>query len=385
MKHPLFKHTDLRLFNPEFGSKLTDSIIELEHLRKRKLSGSTHPHLFFQLKNIFHTLESIASARIEGNNTTIAEYIDLKIVESKSVTPSIQEIMNIEKATDFVEQYVKTNPISQALIRELHKQVVADLDPPPNGEGDATPGEYRKKNVTISKSEHLPPDMSAVPGYMEELFAFINNNDGQKYDLLKTAIAHHRFVWIHPFANGNGRVVRLFTYALLVKNGFSVDVGRILNPTAVFCADRDEYYRHLSFADTGTEKGILDWCEYVLLGLRSEIEKIDRLLDYPYLKKMILMPALVHALDRKLINETESKVLRRACETQLIQASDLKDIYAGKHSAEISRQIRKLIEKKMLIPEKEGTRKYLLNFSNSYLLRSIVTMLGDKGFLPIKD
>ena len=48
-------------------------------------------------------------------------------------------------------------------------------------------------------------------------------DDSPKYDLLKVAIAHHRFVWVHPFSNGNGRTVRLFTYAMLVKLGFNVN------------------------------------------------------------------------------------------------------------------------------------------------------------------
>ena len=102
---------------------------------------------------------------------------------------------------------------------------------------------------------------------MDELFDFINNQDNPKYDLLKAAIAHHRFVWIHPFRNGNGRTVRLFTYAMLVKLGFNVDVGRILNPTAIFCNNRDNYYHNLSVADNGTDADILSWCEYVLKGL----------------------------------------------------------------------------------------------------------------------
>jgi Fic family protein len=36
-----------------------------------------------------------------------------------------------------------------------------------------------------------------------------------KYDLMKVALARHRFAWLHPFSNGNGRVVRLLTYAML--------------------------------------------------------------------------------------------------------------------------------------------------------------------------
>jgi len=65
-----------------------------------------------------------------------------------------------------------------------------------------------RPTVAIAGASHLPPDALRVPDYMEELVAFINHDDPPKYDLLKAALAHHRFAWIHPFSNGNGRVVR---------------------------------------------------------------------------------------------------------------------------------------------------------------------------------
>jgi Fic family protein len=192
-------------------------------------------------------------------------------------------------------------------------------------------------------------------------------------------------VWIHPFGNGNGRTVRLFTYAMLVKTGFNINIGRIINPTAVFCSNRNDYYEKLSKADLGTDEGILEWCEYVLLGLKEEIEKIDKLSDYDYLKKEILLPSITHSLEKKYITATESKILNKAIELQVIQASDLKDIFSGKVSAEISRQIKKLIDKKMLVPEVEGGRKYVIRFDNNFLLRGVIKTLDIKGFLPVKD
>ena len=171
---------------------------------------------------------------------------------------------------------------------ELHKYVVSGL----TEEGSKTPGEYRTVPVSIRNSEHVPPlDRAAVERYMNELFQFINQDDASKYDLLKTALAHHRFVWIHPFDNGNGRAVRLFTYAMLVKQGFNVHFSRVLNPTAVFCGDRNLYYKSLSRADRGDDEGFLEWSLYVLSGLKTEIKKTDKLVDYPYLIKHILHPA----------------------------------------------------------------------------------------------
>jgi len=384
MTHPKFSHYDLQLVEPSFNAPLTDLIINLDHLRRRQLGGSTPPVIFFQLKHIFHMLESLGSARIEGNNTTIAEYIETKIEHDGNVSEGVKEIQNIEATMDFIEDYVlKGYPINRVFISEIQKGIVENLSP--SREGDHTPGEYRKGNVQISKSLHLPPDFVKVDEYMNELFAFVNQNDRPKYDLLKVAIAHHRFVWIHPFANGNGRTVRLFTYALLVKLGFNVEKGRILNPTAIFCSDRDMYYRKLACADEGTEAGVLEWCEYVLEGLKKEIEKIDRLSDYPYLKKEILQPTIRYALDHQHITETESKILKKALVKQRIQASDMKEFFPGKLAPEVSRQIRKLIDKNMLEPETKNGKKYTIQFVNSYLLRGIIKALSDKDFLPIKD
>lgn len=384
MKEPKCVHYELKIVEPAFSSPLMDLIIDLDYLRRKPLKGTTHPQVFFQLKHIFHLLESIGSARIEGNNTTLAEYIETKL-DGEDKTPSVQEIYNIESAMGFVEEAVKQHAIDRAFVSEMHKRIVAGLLPPPTGEGDRHPGDYRKINPRINKSAHLPPDWLIVEDYMRELFEFINRTESPKYDLLKTAIAHHRFVWVHPFGNGNGRTVRLFTYAMLVKQGFNVDIGRIVNPTAVFCSSREAYYKHLALADSGTKEGILDWCYYVLKGLKEEIEKIDKLLNFNYLKKEILLPAVADALERNHITDVESRILHRAVEKQSIQASDVRDIFVGKVSAEVSRQIRRLINKKMLMSEEKGKRRYVIRFDNSYLLRSVIKLLGEKGFLPIRD
>lgn len=385
MSSSKFSHYELQLIEPSFGSTLTDLIIELDYLRKKPLAGSTHPKVFFQLKHIFHTLESIGSARIEGNNTTIAEYIETKLEQRKNVPSGILEIQNIEKAMEFVEMHVNEYPINRSFVSEMHKMIVNGLPFPPQGEGDHTPGNYRKVNLKIHKSAHQPPDYLRVEEYMDELLEFVQKKDSPKYDLLKAAIAHHRFVWIHPFGNGNGRTVRLFTYAMLVKTGFNVNVGRIINPTAVFCSNRNDYYNNLSLADAGTDVGILTWSEYVLKGLKEEIEKIDKLMDYDFLQKEILWPAITHSLERKYITDIEAKILKRVIDKQVIQALDVKEFFVGKVDAEVSRQIRKLIDKKMLTPEKDGTRKYVIRFDNNYLLRGIIKLLGEKGFLPVRD
>ena len=72
----------LRLYEPAWGSTLASIILELEQLRVKQLGGPVPPYIFFQLKNIFQMLESLGSARIEGNRTTLAEFVE-RVIEQK--------------------------------------------------------------------------------------------------------------------------------------------------------------------------------------------------------------------------------------------------------------------------------------------------------------
>ena len=378
---PTFNHHNLALLNPSFASPLVDVLTELEHLRRLRLGGSTPPQVFSQIKHIFHMLESLGSARIEGNHTTLADYVESKL-EGTRQTPSdpLREMENIEAAMAYIEERVKSgDALTEHFIRELHVLAVQALE----REGDATPGAYRQTQVQIAQSEHLPPEFIQVPRYMQELVAFINENHPPKYDLIKVALAHHRFGWIHPFGNGNGRVVRLLTYALMIKYGFNVQAGgRVLNPTAVFCNDRDQYYAMLSRADTGTAEGLEAWCVYVLEGVLVELRKVDRLADFDYLGSKILAPALAYAKERQLITGQEASVLQIAAKSGVAKAADLSAAMPAMSSAQRTYLIKKLVERKMLQPIKDGARQYTIGFSNNYLMRGIIRALSDEGFIP---
>lgn len=370
----------LNIINPPFDSPVTDLIIEIDNLRKRSLSGTTHPSIFFQLKHLFHILESIGSARIEGNHTTIAEFIDNEIETPENNNESITEIRNNEKAINFVEENIENYPVNRAFISELHKLVVKDL----TKEGSRTPGEFRLENPRITGSSHIPPDSTIVNDLMIELFDFINHPHPEKYDLIKVSIAHHRFVWIHPFDNGNGRTVRLLTYAMMIKMGFRVNQGRIINPTAVFCSNRDDYYNALNRADTGSEEGMLYWIEYVLKGLNSEIRKIDNLLEYKYVKEKIFIPALKEALRKNIINNQDYRVLEIAVNNQEFKTSQLNDIFK-KSSVALSRIVKNLRDRNFLIPIEENSRFYVFSFINNEIMREIMKSLDREGFLPLKN
>ena len=381
-----FNHFDLEIATPDYDSDLTDIIIELEKLRLgRRIITNVYPLIFFQLKQVFHLLESLGSVRIEGNNTTLAEVVEKTIegTENLSSEENIKEYQNNLDALDFIEENIEQgSPINRIFVSELHKIIVEGLST--KREGDKTPGLYRSGAVNISQSKHQPPAPELIQNYMDDLFKFIQRYSKEaKYNLLATSIAHHRFSWIHPFGNGNGRVVRLLTYAMLLSTGFAV--RGILNPTAIFCVDRDQYYLMLEKADQGTRAGQLAWCEYVLKNLKVEIAKIEKLLDEKYLLNNILLPALNISRRKEIVTEDEFLVLIKGCKHGEFMAGDVKEVLGKKYPYEITRILNNLKEQKMIKAVPDSQRKYHVVFTKSLLLRGLIEVLKKEGFVPFPE
>ncbi len=377
----------LRIPFPDFNSQIVEDIVELEKLKSRRLDGSTHPVLFFAIKEVFHLLESLGSARIEGNRTTIDELVEASITQQMSSTESLREIANIEDAMSFLEDEFEKDPnrpIDRPLLSELHRLVVKNLRSPlDGGEGDESPGNYRILQVMIRGSRHHPPLSTQIESLMDELVSFINERQEVRLDLLRIAIAHHRFVYIHPFRNGNGRTVRLLTYAMLLRAGFRVGNGRILNPTAVFCRDRDAYMNALSIADAGDDTSLLAWCGFMLSGLRTEISKIDTLLDAGHLFSLILIPTIRLALQREIIGSTEADVLTQVAKEQIVDVSTFRIFYPNASSSSLSQIIGKYKKRKLISPYPHSkARRYVIDVLHGPLLRLLMESLDEAGFLP---
>lgn len=367
---------------PKFDSDLTKTILELEHLKNRSLKNTTSESIFLQLKNLLHAVEAVTSARIEGNHTTIASYIEKRDDDSHKNDEQIIEISNLIDGLDFIDKYVMEEPISADFIKELHRIVVGDL----THEGDKRAGAWRDEPRYIANAEHQPPEPYDVPDLMRELIDYINNDDSEQYDLLKIAITNHRFVWIHPFGNGNGRTDRLLTYALLCKKGYiAPNRMRLFNPTAVFAGDRNKYYDMLALADDYKDEHIFEWCEYFLSGVRDEIKKSESLADADFVNKKILLPSVDRMEKAGIISRLESNILGRAIRLNTIKAGDIKDLWdRDVTSVAIAQQIKKLRDRNLIKPTKEGGREYEISFDNSELTRVTLEQMDLAGLLPIR-
>lgn len=363
-----------------FDSKTTDYILQLEILRGKSMQGSTPPEWFVQLKHAFMLLESLLSSRIEGNHTTIAKYAE-KIAECRhhfsevDSSEDFAEIKNIENAIDFIESWYMADSaalLNEAFLQKLHSIVVDGL----TREGDSIQG-YRTTPVYIQNSSHEPPEPESVPGQMRYFIEFINRTTEPKYDLLKIAVAHHRFVWIHPFANGNGRTARLLTYAMLLK-AFSFRHSHIVNPTAVFCSNRQEYYRLLGQADSLSSGAICEWCDYMLKGLAQEIGKLQQLTDVNYVRGKIFGPMVSLAYRNGRITKDVASILNVAIEKEVFQASDIQPVFK-ETSSEISRRIRFMLDAGFIKKIRPDARKYCINLA-SPIFPTLFEVLQQEGF-----
>lgn len=372
---------------PRFDSAVVEHVLVLSGMRSPLLTGVVHPVHFYQLKRIFQFLESIQSARIEGNRTTVDEFIEEQTRGEQRHSESILEIQNLEDAALYLEdKFIKTPgaEIDHLLIKELHRITVKHLrDGNSGGEGDDAPGAYRSKGISIVGSAHKPPPPWEVQSAMDDFVSFINGRVSRQMELLRIAVAHHHFTYIHPFGNGNGRVARLLTYGMLLKAGYRGDVGRILNPTAVFVRDREAYMNALQQADEGTEDSLLYFCEYVLGGLRQVFESIQRLTDMNYVESKIMTPAFNLAEQRGVVSSVERNAIEDMWRQQLSESRHVRKWYPSKSAASISHVISDFKHRKLIRPYPTDTsRKYIIELEHGPLLRCVIHALHQQGFLP---
>lgn len=366
-----------------FSSPLSKAIIQLERVRADSGDGTTPPQLFAQLRSLFQLLSSIMSARIEGNRTSIVDAVSgVQSAEQHYAVKQgddVQEIVQLQQATEFVDSVVERGTLlSHGFVRELHRIAVEGLQ----REGDRTPGAYRLSDVTISGSAHRPPAPGDVHGDMTALLDFINSEVDQNYELLKIALAHHRFVWIHPFGNGNGRVGRLLTYAAMRRHGFSDNGGyRALNPTAVFGENRDLYYERLEDADSLEADSLIRWSTYVLEGLLADLTRLSKLGNRVFVTDVLLIPAIKRGLDAARFTSAEANALTIIARKTEVKAVDLQPAFPGS-AASRSQDIRKLLERGVIEPIGVGKRTYRLRLAPSELTPLIVRELDHWGFLP---
>lgn len=341
------------------------SILHLNQYRHHGLTGSTPARLFFVIKQLFEITETVGSARIEGNRTTVIDYIANG--QKKKDNENYKEISNIRDAQQYILEYFKGEQISKRLICEVHALIVQGL----KREGARHAGGYRQVNVEIEKADFIPPTHYDVEHLMDRLIQFVNDDTGEQYAIIKIAIFHHAFTYIHPFDNGNGRVVRLLTFILLLQFGFQIHF--IFNPSAVLYLDldRQNYYDMLASADKGNNE---EWIRYFAQGLMQNFKTVEKLASYDYLFKQVIIPSVDNAVTEKRINADEKDFLLSILGTETINIYQFKSGDVTNYDARRKTYlISQLKDKGIIKPLTEGGRTYRLSmtFFNLQLFKQL--------------
>jgi Fic family protein len=202
----------------------------------RPISGAA----LARLRDSFAMEWTYHSNSIEGNTLTLQEtrlvLEDGITVGGKSLREHF-EILNHHDAISFIEkQAQKGYKLNAGDILSVHALVLQRIE-------KEFGGRYRNSGVRIMGANFTPPNALKVEGLMEELLSWINAEQNLPLPV-KATIFHHRFVWIHPFFDGNGRTVRLLFNLLLMSEGYP--------PAIILQQDRKKYYDALNKANNGS-------------------------------------------------------------------------------------------------------------------------------------
>jgi len=152
--------------------------------------------------------------RIEGSTLTLRETADLL---EKGITPKNRPIRDVKEAEAhrdlFYEILDLKKDLSLQMVLEWHWKLFSLTKPD-------IAGKIRKHQVTISGSRFMPPSPVEVYPLVTEFFKWYNKNKGKIHPVELAAIAHLKFVTVHPFADGNGRISRLIMNFILHKKDY---------------------------------------------------------------------------------------------------------------------------------------------------------------------
>ncbi|MBO3097658.1 Fic family protein [Gelidibacter pelagius] len=230
------KHLDLT-YREEMTPIFERLEMKLEQLKKHRPLPSLALNKIREALTVEWTYNSNS---IEGNTLSLREtqmvLQDGITIKGKSLREHF-EAKNHERAINLLYKLVeRRETLSIHDILSLHGLVLNSIE-------EEFAGRLRNGGVRISGANFVPPNAVKVSGLMDDLLTFTKENPLNLNVIELSAVFHHRFVWIHPFFDGNGRTVRLAMNLLLMTHGFP--------PAIILTNDRVKYYTALNDANKG--------------------------------------------------------------------------------------------------------------------------------------
>lgn len=265
-----------------------------------ELSAQLHPVVRLSVAELVRSMNCYYSNLIEGHNTHPRD-IDRALVADYSSDPHRRDLQLEARAHIEVQRMIDERagnlprpPVARAFIEWTHREFCQRLPEsllvvvnPDTGERvPVVPGQLRTRTVAVGRHvAPAPEDLPAFMGRFEEAYdaAWLT----KPRQVIAVAAAHHRFLWIHPFLDGNGRVARLMSHALLLDMGIGSALWSVSRGLA---RSSGEYRRLLMAADEPrrndldgrgmlSQDALIDFCRFFLETCLDQVRYMRELLD----------------------------------------------------------------------------------------------------------
>ena len=260
------------------------------------LREKLHPIIAKEVSRILSDMNSYYSNLIEGQPTYPRE-IERAFNSDFSSNPSEKEKQLLGLAHTQTEKQILENLSPEKLfsidfIKQIHKTFYDFLPESMRVSKSLRGKEYSIKagelrDFEVSVGQHQPPKAESLDAFLTRFCSFYKNISRGEM-LIATAAAHHRLTWIHPFGDGNGRVTRLFTNAML--RTFDLDANGIWSMSRGLARNKSDYYKYLELADmdrqgdldgrgTLSNRGLCEFCKFFLTTMRDQMDFMFSLLQ----------------------------------------------------------------------------------------------------------
>jgi Fic family protein len=216
---------------------------------------SMPPSIAAALADLVRSMNCYYSNLIEGHSTHPID-IEKALSNDYSAEPAKRTLQLEATAHIAVQRWIDGGglpgrPTDPAVLCEIHRRFCALLppelllveDPQSRQKTEVVPGAYRVRDVKVGR--HVAVSPGAVPRFMVR-FDQGYRNLGRIESVLAAACAHHRLLWIHPFTDGNGRVARLMSNAMLLQ---ALDAGGLWSVSRGLAREEAAYKGHLAACD----------------------------------------------------------------------------------------------------------------------------------------
>jgi Fic family protein len=381
---PYNLYNDISQFEPLIPSELNSrALYEKAHTlltEANALSGQANATLMQGLSPMLRAMNSYYTNRIEGQHT-LPRDIEAAVARNYDANDDVRRKQHLAiahmQAEQWAELHYSQTPwqdlFAPTVVQVLHEQLFSGIAPEHLQAAHASqapqllvPGLLRTARQQVRVGRHDAPDATSVPAFLNRFQQAYSTVRSGEQALIALACAHHRLAWIHPFADGNGRVVRLHSHVLIQRMGLSSGAW---SPLRGLARTHEQYYSMLSNADQPrmgdldgrgnlSEKHLIAFVQYFFDICLDQVRFMRTMLDISTLRERI-RAGIEHES-----RQTESKALGVRPEAALalyalflsgpMDRGDFKAL-TGLKGSTASILLSGLVARRLVVPASEAT------------------------------